>query len=218
MGAFNCAIEPLAAPLLFLLLRTVNRCLSVKFLTTIGQASARSRAVQDRSGAASSAAWLGRRISLLALLLVWAAEYNGSAHCYHDGRRDLTARLVERLKGPGRYHDGFTGGLYLQVTESGAKSWLFRFQLNNSKQRGMGLGPYPATPMPPTDPLIYRFYELVMVNGPASKSEQALLNEVPHRGTDPKGDRVKLTMSGKFLPYKYYGATGNAQTYGNKEE
>jgi integrase len=66
------------------------------------------------------------------------------AHCYHDGRRDLTARLVERLKGPGRYHDGFTRGLYLQVTESGAKSWLFRFQLNNSKQRGMGLGPYPA--------------------------------------------------------------------------
>ena len=66
------------------------------------------------------------------------------AHRYHDGRRDLTARLVERLKGPGRYHDGFSRGLYLQVTESGAKSWLFRYQLNNGKQRGMGLGPYPA--------------------------------------------------------------------------
>jgi integrase len=66
------------------------------------------------------------------------------AHRYHDGRRDLTARLVERLKGPGRYHDGFSRGLYLQVTESGAKSWLLRYQLNNGKQRGMGLGPYPA--------------------------------------------------------------------------
>jgi integrase len=65
-------------------------------------------------------------------------------HRYHDGRRDLTARLVARLQGPGRYHDGFTRGLYLQVTESGAKSWLFRYQLNNGKQRGMGLGPYPA--------------------------------------------------------------------------
>ena len=59
-----------------------------------------------------------------------------------------------------------------------------------------------------------------------SKSEQALLNEVPMRGTgimsaidfdmvmerlpDPKGDCVKVTMSGKFLPIKYYGATGNA--------
>ena len=35
---------------------------------------------------------------------------------------------------------------------------------------------------------------------------------------DPKGDRVKLTMSGKFLQYKYYGASGNARTYGYKEE
>jgi cyanate lyase len=29
---------------------------------------------------------------------------------------------------------------------------------------------------------------------------------------------VKITMSGKFLPFKYYGATGNAQAYGFKEE
>ena len=35
---------------------------------------------------------------------------------------------------------------------------------------------------------------------------------------DPKGDRVKISMSGKFLPYKYYGATGNVPTYGYKEE
>ena len=32
------------------------------------------------------------------------------------------------------------------------------------------------------------------------------------------GDRVKLGMTGKFLPFKYYGATGNAQAYGYKEE
>ena len=38
------------------------------------------------------------------------------------------------------------------------------------------------------------------------------------RQPDPKGDRVKLTMSGKFLPYKYYGATGNNQALGYKEE
>jgi integrase len=65
-------------------------------------------------------------------------------HRYHDGRRDLTQRLCERLRGPGRYHDGFSRGLYLQVAESGTKSWLFRYQLNNGPQRGMGLGPYPA--------------------------------------------------------------------------
>ena len=84
-------------------------------------------------------------------------------------------------------------------------------------------------PMPPTDPLIYRFYELVMVNGPAWK---ALIEEefgdgimsaidfdmAIERQPDPKGDRVKIGMTGKFLPFKYYGATGNAQAYGYKEE
>ena len=83
--------------------------------------------------------------------------------------------------------------------------------------------------MPPTDPLIYRFYEMVMVNGPAWK---ALIEEefgdgimsaidfdmVMNRVANPKGDRVQITMSGKFLPYKYYGATGNAPQYGYKEE
>jgi len=38
------------------------------------------------------------------------------------------------------------------------------------------------------------------------------------RKSDPKGDRVSLGMTGKFLPYKYYGATGNALAYGLKEE
>ena len=38
------------------------------------------------------------------------------------------------------------------------------------------------------------------------------------RQADPKGDRVKIGMTGKFLPFKYYGATGNAQQYGYKEE
>ena len=35
---------------------------------------------------------------------------------------------------------------------------------------------------------------------------------------DPKGDRVKIAMSGKFLRYRYYGATGNEQALGYKEE
>jgi cyanate lyase len=37
------------------------------------------------------------------------------------------------------------------------------------------------------------------------------------RVANPKGDRVKFTMSGKFLPYKYYGASGNVPEYGFKE-
>jgi cyanate lyase len=95
--------------------------------------------------------------------------------------------------------------------------------LNEIPMRGAGV------PMPPTDPLIYRLYELIMINGPAWK---ALIEEefgdgimsaidfdfTLERQPDPKGDRVKLGMSGKFLPYKYYGATGNAQQLGYKEE
>jgi cyanate lyase len=95
--------------------------------------------------------------------------------------------------------------------------------LNEVPMRGAGV------PMPPTDPLIYRFYELVMVNGPAFK---ALIEEefgdgimsaidfdmAIERQPDPKGDRVRITMSGKFLPFKYYGATGNHPAYGYKEE
>ncbi|UYO41723.1 cyanase [Rhodopseudomonas palustris] len=95
--------------------------------------------------------------------------------------------------------------------------------LNEVPMRGEGIT------IPPRDPLIYRFYELVMINGPAWK---ALIEEefgdgimsaidfdmVMERLPNPKGDRVKITMSGKFLPYKYYGATGNNAEYGFKEE
>ena len=95
--------------------------------------------------------------------------------------------------------------------------------LNETPMRGEGVL------MPPTDPLIYRFYELVMVNGPAWKAlieeefGDGIMSAIDfdlemERQPDPRGDRVKITMSGKFLPYKYYGATGNAPQYGYKEE
>ena len=95
--------------------------------------------------------------------------------------------------------------------------------LNEVPMRGAGV------PMPPTDPLIYRFYELVMVNGPAWKAlieeefGDGIMSAIDfdlqlERLPNPKGDRVKITMSGKFLPYKYYGNSGNVPGYGFKEE
>jgi cyanate lyase len=95
--------------------------------------------------------------------------------------------------------------------------------LNEVPMRGAG------TAMPPTDPLIYRFYELVMVNGPALKAlieeefGDGIMSAIDFdmeisRQSDPKGDRVRIAMSGKFLPYKYYGATGNNLQYGLKEQ
>jgi integrase len=52
----------------------------------------------------------------------------------------LSAMEVAKTKGPAVLHDG--GGLYLRVSETGTKSWVFRFQLDG-KRRDMGLGPYP---------------------------------------------------------------------------
>ena len=88
--------------------------------------------------------------------------------------------------------------------------------------------PHRGGPMPPTDPLLYRFFEMVMVNGPAWK---ALIEEefgdgimsaidfdfVMERLPHANGDRVKITMSGKFLPYRYYGAGQGVQELGYKE-
>jgi cyanate lyase len=68
---------------------------------------------------------------------------------------------------------------------------------------------------PPTDPLIYRFHELVQVYGTTWKAliqeefGDGIMSAIDfdmqmERQPDPKGDRVKITMSGKFLPYKRY--------------
>jgi integrase len=53
----------------------------------------------------------------------------------------LSALAVGRAKRPGYYGDG--GGLFLQVSASGAKSWVFRFKVNG-RTREMGLGPLHA--------------------------------------------------------------------------
>jgi cyanate lyase len=71
-----------------------------------------------------------------------------------------------------------------------------------------GLGP-----VVPTDPFVYRFYEIMQVYGLPLKSVvqekfgDGIMSAIDftmdiEKEVDPKGDRVKLTMSGKFLPYK----------------
>jgi integrase len=52
----------------------------------------------------------------------------------------LTFVKVQKAKGPAVLHDG--EGLYLKVSRTGAKSWIFRFQING-RRRDMGLGRYP---------------------------------------------------------------------------
>jgi len=103
------------------------------------------------------------------------------------------------------------------------------FSLTPSEEAMLNEVPYRGTPMPPTDPLLYRFFEMVMINGPAWK---ALIEEEFGDGimsaidfdfdfarlAHEKGDRVKLTMTGKFLPYRYYGAEQGLPEFGYKEE
>ncbi len=68
-------------------------------------------------------------------------------------------------------------------------------------------------PVIPTDPLIYRFYEIMQVYGMPMKAViyekfgDGIMSAIDftldiEKEEDPKGDRVKVIMSGKFLPYK----------------
>jgi cyanate lyase len=70
-------------------------------------------------------------------------------------------------------------------------------------------------PVVPTDPLIYRFYEVMQVYGMPMKAVihekfgDGIMSAIDfslhvEKEADPKGDRVKVTMSGKFLPYKRF--------------
>lgn len=75
---------------------------------------------------------------------------------------------------------------------------------------------YPAKglgPIVPTDPLIYRFYEIMQVYGMPMKEiiqekfGDGIMSAIDftldiEKEADPKGDRVKVIMNGKFLPYK----------------
>jgi cyanate lyase len=91
------------------------------------------------------------------------------------------------------------------------------FDLSKEDRQWLTVVPYKGS-LPtsvPTDPLIYRFYELVNVYGTTFKEliheefGDGIMSAIDFtmnmtREADPKGDRVKITMSGKFLPYKTY--------------
>ncbi len=67
--------------------------------------------------------------------------------------------------------------------------------------------------MPPTDPLIYRLYEIVLVYGDTIKQViheklgDGIMSAIDFsmdikKEENPKGDRVKIILDGKFLAYK----------------
>lgn len=92
------------------------------------------------------------------------------------------------------------------LTEALGLDNIYIEQLTVYPTKGLG-------PIVPTDPFVYRFYEIVQVYGLPLKSVvqekfgDGIMSAIDftmdvEKEVDPKGDRVKLTMSGKFLPYK----------------
>ena len=91
------------------------------------------------------------------------------------------------------------------------------FGLNEEEQKWLQVVPYKGT-LPtsvPTDPLIYRWYEIVSVYGTTIKEliheefGDGIMSAIDFsmdikREADPKGDRVNVVLSGKFLSYKTY--------------
>jgi cyanate lyase len=91
------------------------------------------------------------------------------------------------------------------------------FALNAEEKRWLMVVPYKGS-LPtavPVDPLIYRFYEIVNVYGTTFKEliheefGDGIMSAIDfkmdlRRQADPAGDRVAISMSGKFLPYKTY--------------
>jgi len=91
------------------------------------------------------------------------------------------------------------------------------FGLSDEAVAWLQIAPYKGS-LPsavPSDPLIYRWYELVNVYGSTIKEliheefGDGIMSAIDfslaiQREADPKGDRVNVVMSGKFLPYKTY--------------
>ena len=105
----------------------------------------------------------------------------------------------------------------MTLTEAEAKAVGAVLELPDEAITQLQVVPYKGSlPTPvPTDPLIYRWYEVVSVYGMTIKEliheefGDGIMSAIDfnmdiQREADPKGDRVNVVLSGKFLPYKQY--------------
>jgi cyanate lyase len=105
----------------------------------------------------------------------------------------------------------------MQMTKKQAEAAAKIFGLTDEETAWLQIVPYKGS-LPtavPTDPLIYRWYEIVNVYGTTIKEliheefGDGIMSAIDFsmditREPDPKGDRVHVVLSGKFLPYKTY--------------
>ena len=110
---------------------------------------------------------------------------------------------------------GCLGQMTFNAEQAGVLAEIF--SLTDDEKKWLMVVPYKGS-LPtsvPTDPLIYRFYELISVYGTTFKEliheefGDGIMSAIDfkmdlQREANPMGDRVAITMSGKFLPYKTY--------------
>ena len=145
-------------------------------------------------------------------------------------RDDVTAlilrnKLLKKLKwsqiatAVGRSKEWTTAALLGQMTLTAAQAATVGSLLDLPEEALLMLQTVPYKGSLPTavpsDPLIYRFYELINVYGTSIKAliheefGDGIMSAIDfsmdiQREPDPKGDRVHIVLSGKFLPYKEY--------------
>ena len=127
-------------------------------------------------------------------------------------RRGVSATRITVL------HNAIDAGWGNQASDPGLRSATRQqWGLDETEKAWLQIVPYKGS-LPtavPTDPLIYRFYELVSVYGTTFKEliheefGDGIMSAIDFhmdlkREPHDKGDRVSITMSGKFLPYKTY--------------
>ena len=145
-------------------------------------------------------------------------------------RNDITEKIItvkvaqglkweDIAKKVGLSKEWVTAGCLGQMTfdDQQAKVLGKIFNLTAEEQKWLQVVPYKGS-LPtavPTDPLIYRWYEMVNVYGTTIKEliheefGDGIMSAIDFsidivRQPDPKGDRVNVMLSGKFLPYKRY--------------
>jgi len=132
-------------------------------------------------------------------------------------RKNMTwAGIAEQI---GASKEWTTAAMLGQMTLNLAQATVAKglFELTDEETAWLQIVPYKGS-LPtavPTDPLIYRWYEIVNVYGTTIKEliheefGDGIMSAIDfsmdiQREADPKGDRVNVVLSGKFLPYKQY--------------
>jgi cyanate lyase len=140
-------------------------------------------------------------------------------------KKIMTVKVAKKMKWAdiatkmGASKEWTTAALMGQMTldEDQAATAKELFSLTDEECAWLQIVPYKgslATSVP-TDPLIYRWYEIVNVYGTTIKEliheefGDGIMSAIDfsmdiQRQADPKGDRVNVVLCGKFLPYKQY--------------